>query len=157
MDEQEAQYLHPDSWLFWTTVLFLLLHYLLLLLIFALNFDGVLGSCPFGVLAVDVRVVVNGDKHVGVGAGHGGSGSEDRRRGIHSLRSAFSSLAAHCRANSGHFETSIILFLTSEGAERASEVSSAERANKLMDERVTQYLRLDSWLFWPTVSSKSLL
>ena len=33
----------------------------------------------------------------------------------------------------------------------ASEASRVEQANEQMDERVAQYLRLDSWLIWPTV------
>ena len=36
-------------------------------------------------------------------------------------------------------------------AERASEASSADRANEQTDEQVAQYFSLYSWLIWPTV------
>ena len=54
-----------------------------------------------------------------------------------------------------HFPTSEGVFKWSSAAERASKASSAEQANKWAvraneqaDERVAQYLQLDSWLFW---------
>ena len=54
----------------------------------------------------------------------------------------FWSVSTHYGTKPGHFETSIIPFPTSE---EVSEVS--ERANERTDERVAQYLRLDSCLF----------
>ena len=70
---------------------------------------------------------------------------------------ATAAVPAHCGANSGHFETSIIYFPTSERAnERAQQRSRAkggvrrkrtsERCER-MDERVAQYLHLNSCLF----------
>ena len=56
--------------------------------------------------------------------------------------------AVHYGTKPGHFETSKIHFPTSEGE---SEVS--ERASERADERVAQYLRLDSCLFQTTVRS----
>ena len=70
-----------------------------------------------------------------------------------SITGAVVSIPAHYGIKPGHFETLKIHFPTSEGVCEASERANewAVRANERTDERVGQYLRLDSCLFQTTV------